>query len=111
MASFLENLQNKQDQWNTLQRVFQEYQTAFNDLEDMISATPTMLQNEIRRSDEFSNRKAEFDKLSEEFETLRSTTTKINFEDNSDWESIQEFMDNLDRARTQFVDARDEFLG
>lgn len=111
MASFLENLQLKQQQWEKVQRVFQEYQTAFNDLEDMISATPTMLQNEIRRSDEFSNRKAEFDKLSEEFETLRSTTTNVNFEDNSDWESIQEFMDNLDKARTKFVEARDEFLG
>lgn len=109
MASFLENLEAKQRQWENVQRLFEEYKVAYDDLENMVSATPSMLQNEIRRSDEFSGRKTEFDNLNEEFENLRSSA--VNVEDNSDWEAIQEFMDNLDKARSNYIQARDEFLG
>lgn len=109
MANFAETLKERQGQWNKIKSAFATFESKYNDLTTIVKSSNQFVQDEFKRFDSANNITSSYNKLKETFDNY--TVNVVNIDNTSDWDTIQEYVDDFDTARNALESAISSFRG
>lgn len=109
MASFRETLEERQQQWNRVKQAFSDMENKYNDLKAIVDGSNQFIKDEFKKFDERNKITASYNEFKETFDNY--TLNTVSFDDTSDWDAVQEFYDEFEKAKTALKSAFSAFEG